>query len=59
MNAPQFEDAKARVREDRFVADEIAAEATPEQMEELVRIIREEVGHVHQETSARGLYDGP
>lgn len=59
MNAPRFEDAKSRVREDRFIADDIAAQATPEQMEKLVRIIREEVGHVHQETSARSIYEGP
>lgn len=58
MNAQEFEAAKATVRRERDIPDGMCQLLTEAQVEELVRIIREEMGLLHREApSARRLYE--
>lgn len=60
MNAQDFETAKATARHERRLPDGMYQLLTGEQIEEISRIFREEVGYIHVEApSARLIYERP
>jgi len=60
MNAQDFEAAKETVRRERNIPNGMCSLLTGAQAEELVRIIREEVGLIHREAPpARLIYERP